>query len=177
MQPIGVFLGAATLDLHYLLPRFPSPNSKGPAETFGLYAGGPATNAAVAFAHLGGSARLFAEVGGHPLGTAIKAEISGHGIEVVDMIEGADALPMVSSIITTTDSGERTVVASHYPDSGSSTGFDGRFPAGTGVLLVDGFLIEAAVEAARRAAALRIPVVLDAGSWKAGMERLLPHVG
>jgi len=43
------------------------------------------------------------------------------------------------------------------------------------ILLVDGHL-KAGVEAARAAQARGIRVVLDSGSWKAGMEQLIPHV-
>ncbi|MBU1227555.1 MAG: sugar kinase [Actinobacteria bacterium] len=176
MQPTGVFVGAATLDLHYLLPTAPPPNTKGPAQRFGLYAGGPATNAAVAFAHLGGRARLYTEVGSHPLGAVIADDVGRLGVEMIDMIGGTDAVPMVSAIITTGDTGDRTVVASHYPNEGMSTGFDGEIPAGAGILLVDGFLMAAAVEAARLASDSGIPVVLDAGSWKPGMDDLLAHI-
>ncbi len=176
MQPTGVFVGAATLDLHYLLPRLPESNTKGPARRFGLYAGGPATNAAITFAHLGGRARLYTEVGTHPLGVVIAADVGRHGVEMIDMIGGTEAIPMVSAIITTEDTGDRTVVASHFPDTGVSPGFDGEIPTGTGVLLVDGFLMAASGAAARLATERGVPVVLDAGSWKPAMEDLLPLV-
>ena len=44
------------------------------------------------------------------------------------------------------------------------------------VVLVDGFNMEICCTVAAQARQCGIPVVLDAGSWKKGMERLLPYV-
>jgi sugar/nucleoside kinase (ribokinase family) len=176
MQPVGVFVGAAALDLHYLLPEFPSPDTKGPAERFGIYAGGPATNAAITFAHLGGRAFLFTEIGCHRLGLIIAEDITSHGVELVDMIPGSKTPPMLSSIVTTADTGSRTAVASRYPDEGAGPGFHESLPADCRIVLVDGFLAAAAGGAARRAADANARVVLDAGSWKPGLDDLLPLV-
>jgi sugar/nucleoside kinase (ribokinase family) len=174
--PIGAFVGAATFDLHYLLAEPRPPNSKGPAERFGLYAGGPAANAAVTFAHLGGRAFLFAEIGAHPLGRAIAADLEDCGVAVTDLTPSSAAFPMVSSVITTGATGDRMSVSSHYPDTGTATALPGPLPDGTAVLLVDGFLQRAGKAAAREARGRGIPVVLDAGSWKPGMADLLPLV-
>jgi sugar/nucleoside kinase (ribokinase family) len=175
-RPIGVFVGAATLDLHYLLAEGRGPNTKGPAERFGLYAGGPAANAAVTFAHLGGHAVLFSEIGSHPLGRAVAADLDRCGVTVTDLAPSSAAVPMVSSVITTAGTGDRMSVSSHYPDAGTAEGMPGPLPDGAAVLLVDGFLQRAGKAAAREARDERIPVVLDAGSWKPGTADLLPFV-
>lgn len=173
--PVGVFVGAATLDLHYLLAETRPPNSKGPAERFGLYAGGPAANAAATFARLGGRAVLFSEIGGHPLGRAIVADLEACGVAVHDLAPGSAAIPMVSSVITTAGTGDRMSVSSHYPDAGSAD-LSQPLPDGASVLLVDGFLQRAGTAAARQAREQETPVVLDAGSWKPGLPNLLPFI-
>jgi sugar/nucleoside kinase (ribokinase family) len=170
----GLFVGAATLDLHYLLEAMPEPDSKGPAAEFGLYSGGPAANAAVTFAHLGGTPTLITEVGSHPIGGLIKAELAERGVAVRDLIDGAPVVPMVSAIVSTGE--RRMVVASRYPDEAVSGGYEGGLPEGTRVVLVDGFLGSAAVAAAGAAADRGVPVVLDAGSWKPALERILPRI-
>ena len=174
MQPVGVFVGAATLDLHYLVPETRTRDSKGPALGFGMYAGGPAANAAVTFAHLGGAARLWAEVGSHPLGRIIAAELAARGVDLVDLTADSDALPMVSSIFSFVESSDRMSVSSHYLDNGVAESLPGPLPEGAAILLVDGFLRKPCLDAASRGAAQGIPVVLDAGSWKPVMEDLLP---
>src|SRR5262249_43484519 len=45
------------------------------------------------------------------------------------------------------------------------------------VLLVDGHYMRLCIAAARSAREQGVPVVLDSGSWKPGMEALLPFVG
>jgi len=176
MQPLGLFVGAATLDLHYLVGETRSRNSKGPAERFGIYAGGPAANAAVTFAHLGGAARLYSEVGSHGLGRIIGEDLSSRGVEVIDLIASTVSLPMVSSIFSFEESGDRMSVSSHYADTGIAAGLPGPLPQEAAILLVDGFLRGPCCDAATRANAVGIPVVLDAGSWKEGLDAILPLV-
>ncbi|MCG8462152.1 MAG: PfkB family carbohydrate kinase, partial [Holophagales bacterium] len=54
--------------------------------------------------------------------------------------------------------------------------FDPTWLNAADVLLLDGHLLEAAIAAAEQAQDQGIPVVLDGGSWKEGLERLLPLV-
>ncbi|TAG00060.1 MAG: sugar kinase, partial [Oscillatoriales cyanobacterium] len=54
----GLFLGLATLDLIYLASKPPGENQKVVAVDSTIAAGGPATNAAVAFSGLGNAAVL-----------------------------------------------------------------------------------------------------------------------
>jgi len=173
---IGVFVGAATLDLHYLVAEGRTRNSKGPALRFGMYAGGPAANAAITFTHLGGSARLYAEIGSHPLGTVIAADLAEHGVELVDLAPEAEAIPMVSSILSFDETGDRMSVSSYYADAGVADSLPGPLPEDSEILLLDGFLRGPSLEAAARAKDRGIPVVLDGGSWKSGMHDLLPMV-
>ena len=55
----GIFLGLATTDIIYYVSRHPHSNEKMRAERQLSFAGGPATNAAVAFAALGNAATLY----------------------------------------------------------------------------------------------------------------------
>lgn len=80
---------------------------------------------------------------------------------------------MLSSIITTSGSGDRMVVASRHTEEAGTLEFPGELPPGTDVLLVDGFLASACERAVGAASAGGVPVVLDAGSWKPGFESLL----
>ena len=172
----GVFVGAATLDLHYLLPAARSRNSKGPATRFGMYAGGPAANAAVTFAHLGGTARLYAEVGSHHLGWTIAAELASRRVELIDMTPGSQDPPMLSSVFSFDGIGDRMAVSSRYPHEGVAETLPGSLPEGTAVVMVDGFLRGPCRDAVSQAARTGATVVLDGGSWKPGMEDLLALV-
>ncbi|WTW98464.1 PfkB family carbohydrate kinase [Streptomycetaceae bacterium NBC_01309] len=199
--PRGLFVGLCVLDIIQSVGRLPGPDEKTTALGQTVAAGGPATNAAAAFAALGGSAVLLTGVGRHPLAEGIRADLAGIGADRLgvgsdpgpaeDLAAGlaaagvrlldADANrllpPSVSSVLITASTGERAVVSTN---AAAST----LLPppeladevAAADVLLVDGHhmqLARAAVEAARDRGR---PVVLDGGSWKAGTDALLPYV-
>ncbi|HEY9844600.1 MAG TPA: PfkB family carbohydrate kinase, partial [Candidatus Caenarcaniphilales bacterium] len=69
----GLFVGLVTLDLVYLTAGLSSRNQKIVASDYTVAAGGPATNAAVTFAHLGNQATLTGVIGTHPVTHLIRA--------------------------------------------------------------------------------------------------------
>lgn len=173
----GLFTGMATIDLQYLVDAYPPQNRKVNARRFALAAGGPATNAAVAFAHLGGRSTLCAAVGDHPFATFMHQELTGLGVEVRDLAPASPILPPCSSILTTAADGQRTVIA--YAASSNTAAEEAAadiIVADFDILLLDGFQLPVARRLAAQARAAGIPVVLDGGSWKPGLEALLEWV-
>ena len=59
----GLFLGLSTIDLLYPVHHFPDEDSKVKADSYYTFLGGPATNAAITFAALGGDATLVSAIG------------------------------------------------------------------------------------------------------------------
>lgn len=172
----GLFIGAATLDLQYLVDGLPAQNIKKPSTDLAVSAGGPAANAAALFARLGGRAHVVAAVGRHPMGRLIKEDLAQDGVELIDLMEG-DALPRISSIFVTAADGDRTAVTA--PRTTPALNFvplDGLDPKSFDVLLVDGMLQQAAIPLCQAARQAGIPVVFDSGSWKEGLEDVLAHV-
>ncbi|WP_261565032.1 PfkB family carbohydrate kinase [Frankia gtarii] len=189
-QSAGLFVGLTTLDTIYLVRHPPGPDEKIVADDLVVAAGGPATGAAVAFAHLGGRATLVSAVGSGPLAAAARADLVTLGIRHHDLRPGVPALP-VSAIMVNLAGGERAVVSAHgaLPAAAPPAADAARaLLAGADVVLVDGHQLDVAVNilGARRSrptgadgaatSAGRPPVVFDGGSWKPGTERLLPHV-
>ena len=109
-RPRGLFLGLATADLTSAVEERPAPNTKVTAISQSLRGGGPALNAAVAFAALGGSATLFAPVGRTALSMAIREDLAEHGVALVDLAD-PDFAPPVSAITVCTADGSRDVVS------------------------------------------------------------------
>jgi hypothetical protein len=62
--PVGVFVGLATLDVIHRIAKAPAVNEKITSTAQFVAAGGPAPNAAVTFAGLGGDAILVTALGG-----------------------------------------------------------------------------------------------------------------
>ena len=83
-RPVGLFCGLAVVDVIQLVEAPPAPDDKIVALDQIIAAGGPATNAAVAFAALGGRAILAAPVGAGPLADFVRADLAACGVELID---------------------------------------------------------------------------------------------
>ena len=175
--PTAVFVGRSTLDLVYACARFPEPDGKVDAELSYRAGGGPALNAAVAFAGLGGRARLVSPVGKGPFADEVRQDVGGHGVELLDAAPGqADVLP-VSSIVLT--GAARAIVNQPLPAASGALAdalIDGLFAERPAIVLSDGHLPELALPVLARARQAGVTTVLDGGSWKPWTATLLPLI-
>lgn len=173
----GVFLGLATADIVYYVPHHLGKNEKLKAERQLAYAGGPATNAAVTFAAFGNEASLITGLGQHPLAHVAKADLADHKVHLIDCTDQPRRPPILSAIIVDLSTGERSVVYSNTDlrklrqDAVNESTLEYA-----DILLFDGYYLPQATQLAHWAKPLRIPVVLDGGSWKEGLDKLLPLV-
>jgi sugar/nucleoside kinase (ribokinase family) len=172
----GVFVGLSTIDIVYAVDEFPKPNSKVSARCQDVYVGGPATNAAITFAHLGGRSTLVTAVGLHPLADSIAKEIHRRSIKFIDLHPDFAGTPVISSIFVN-PLGERNVVSAnsiriHIPPPQVDLAAIQK----ASVLLVDGHYMQACQAWARASRSQRVPVVLDGGSWKDGAGELLQSI-
>ena len=74
--PVGVFVGLATLDVIHRISGPPDVNEKVTATEQFVAAGGPAANAAVTFAALGGDAILVTALGDGPVADLIRSDLA-----------------------------------------------------------------------------------------------------
>lgn len=173
----GLFVGLATVDLIYLVDGIPGPNAKVSVPGQEITCGGPACNAAVTFAFLGGESRLISAVGQHPLASVIREDLGAHSIRLHDIAASETAPPPVSSIMVVRGTGERTVVSANAAAFSSLRfEFDSAWLDGVSIILVDGHFMPLCIAVARLGRERGIHVVLDSGSWKPHMESLLPFV-
>ena len=173
----ALFVGLATIDLSYVVDKIPRRNEKISVSSQEITSGGPAANAAITFAALGGSCALVTAIGKHALAAVIRDEMRRFSIALHDIGAEQSAAPPVSSILVLRGTGERTVVSANaaaFPPI--SVLFDPRWLEGVRILLVDGHYMQLCIRAAQLARSRGIPAVLDSGSWKQGMEDLLPWV-
>ena len=173
-QPKALFVGLCTLDIIQAVGHVPGSNEKITALKQTIAAGGPATNAAVTYAYLGGISALLTAVGKHPLASGIHTDLARAHVYLTDLNARSEEPPAVSSVLVTASSGERAVVSMNARHQNFSA------PAYLRQLLEDCVLVEADGHHPDVAeAALRIArecgkiTVLDGGSWKRGTERLL----
>jgi sugar/nucleoside kinase (ribokinase family) len=172
----GVFVGLSTVDIVYRIERCPDADSKVVAQSQTVLVGGPATNAAITFSHLGGSATLVTTIGCHPLSQMIVRELQQSSTSYVDLNPEFEEVPALSSILVTAN-GKRAVVSANA--TRIATRAADASPGvldGASIMLVDGHFMQSCIAWARRARAQRIKVVLDGGSWKPGTDQLLESV-
>lgn len=167
----GLFVGLMTLDCIYQAQRPPQANEKLVAQDVMMAAGGPATNAAVAFSALGGTATIMAAVGHHPVTALLREDLAHVGVSIKDLAPQRQTAPPVSSIVVSAASGERAVIShnalglqvDHHPVDLTHVE----------VVLVDGHQMELSHQVAMAAQSANISVVVDAGSWKPGFDQVL----
>ncbi|GIG61827.1 kinase [Longispora fulva] len=173
----GLFVGLATVDLGYLVADYPSEDTKSTALDQVTAAGGPATNAAVAFAFLSGQARLVTVLGQHWITGLVRDDLTRHHVEVADLTPAEQAAPPTSSIIVSQSNASRTIVSLDATRTQAPAPTDPGALLGTaGIVLVDGHLVEPCSAIARAARATGTPVVFDGGRWKDTHAELLRHV-
>ncbi|MEV7756595.1 PfkB family carbohydrate kinase [Microbacterium sp. NPDC089180] len=179
-EPRGVFVGLTTLDVVHVVDRAPAPNEKVTATAQFLAAGGPAANAAVTFAALGGEATLVTAIGRGSVAEVIVADLERHGVRIVDLTPDDQDRAPVSAVSVNPAEAQRSVVSIDATGASVSAPTDARALVGdAAVVLIDGHhpaLAVAVAEAARQAGR---PVVVDAGRWKPVMADLIdldPHM-
>lgn len=179
-QPRGLFLGLATLDVIQYVARSPGPDAKATSHAHALAAGGPATNAAITFAALGGIPLLVTSIGTDDAGDLLRSDLTAHGVAALTPTFDPPTKPPptpVSTITASTDTGERSVVGSDaaaYPHLPVTDGQLEEALATADVLLLDGHYPAAAIRAACIARARNVPIVLDVGRWKPVFADLIP---
>lgn len=175
-EPCALFVGLCTFDLIQSVTRMPGQNEKVTALEQTIAAGGPATNASVTFAFLGGHAILLTGVGNHPLAQGIHADLEQAGVDLVDAAETDGNPPAVSSIIVTRGSGDRSVVSLNAIGRKLDSPPFGDLTEKASAVLIDGHHPALALAAARAARERGRLCILDGGSWKENTPELLPYV-
>lgn len=166
--------GLTTVDVTQTVDAVPGANEKVVARSMSVDVGGPAANAARTAAALGAPTTLVTALGTGPLAELARAALTASGVEVVD-VAADDAGPALSTVLVTAATGERAVVSANAVGRTVGACPPGVLD-GVGALLVDGHLPAVQVPLARAARERGTVVLLDGGSWKPGLQDLLPHV-
>lgn len=171
--------GLATVDVVQRVAELPGPGEKAQSVRVDLAAGGPATNAAVTVAALGGRPRLLTALGCHPLAGLASRDVAEHGVELVDLLPEHAEPPTLSAVTVRERDGERTVTsynaAARDLDAAVIASALRAAPA-VGAVLLDGHHPALALAVASWAGAAGLPVVLDAGTYRPVFAALLPMV-
>ncbi|MGL5135974.1 MAG: PfkB family carbohydrate kinase, partial [Planktothrix sp.] len=173
----GLFVGLITLDLIYSVSQYPQENQKIVASDYTVAAGGPATNAAVTFNYLGNQSMLLGGLGIHPLTQLIRTDLQQYSVNIIDLDSTRLESPPVSSIIVNNATGDRTVISINATKSQILNPSNlSQYLDNTDIILIDGHQIPISKSLIQQAKIKQIPIILDGGSWKPGLETLLPDI-
>jgi sugar/nucleoside kinase (ribokinase family) len=173
----ALFVGLITLDFIYLADAPPQNNQKLVATDYTVAAGGPATNAAVTFSHLGNKATILGVLGSHPMKQLICTDLENCQVAIIDLDPHQITPPPVYSIIVTQGTGERAVISINAVKTQANiTSIPPNILENIDIILIDGHQMAISFHLAQTAKTHNIPIVIDGGSWKPGFAEILPFV-
>ena len=176
-SPHVLFAGRTTLDAVYFLDELPREDTKVFARAFRMAPGGPACNAAITHAQLGGRSALLSAVGQGAAAEFVRRELDRHAIQLIDLATTTDYETPLTTVMVNSTAATRTIVnppASQLQIAPLPCGWLPNWGERPQMVLTDGFYLE---ETLPLLAALReagCPICLDGGSWKPGTDKLAP---
>jgi sugar/nucleoside kinase (ribokinase family) len=179
--PRALFLGRGTLDVLYRLDHLPEEDTKIYARELHAAPGGPALNAAITHALLGGEAMLVSAVGRGPWAEVVRAELARHGIALFDLAAGTAYETPLVTVLLNSATGSRTCVNPPLAQT-KLKHLSASWAAELGVLwgaippviLTDGFHLLETLPLLAACRAAGAALCLDGGSWKPGTDELAP---
>lgn len=166
--------GYACVDINFNTSHHPGPDEKLRATRMHTCGGGPAANAAVAIARLGGRAGFAGYLGKDAFGEAHLQEFINEGVDTSG-IHRADT-PTPVAAVTIKPDGDRSIVDYRAPNATAPEDSVSLAELGAKVLLVDGHQPLLSAKLVEEARVLGIPSLLDAGSIHDGTLMLYKKV-
>lgn len=176
MSKKGLFIGLCGLDVvFYEKNKFPVEDTKMKCEVVKSALGGPAANAAITYAMLGGKSTIISYIGNSNVGRLIKSMLMDLNIDVIDMCNDED-VKCISSIYVNTVNATRTIFSGRN-EIYSLKPFDvvDESIRDTDFVLYDGHfsqLDDTLLEATRK---YNKPLVIDVGGYKDTFEKILDY--
>jgi sugar/nucleoside kinase (ribokinase family) len=177
MAVSAAFFGRTTLDVLYSLDEIPAEDTKVFAKAFRAAPGGPACNAAITHALLGGKATLFTAIGKGPWASAVRDELIRRNIALIDLAAGTSYETPLTTVLLNRIRATRTIVNPpqaqvELPSLDPSWKQEWGDPPR--VILLDGFHLKETLPLLRTFRDAGAAIVLDGGSWKPGTGDLAP---
>lgn len=161
----GLFVGLCTKDIIFYTDELPLKNHKAKTDAFAAYIGGPAANAAITYAALGGDATLATCLGDGCESRAMVEELRKYGVKVLNYAT-YERVPN-TACITVAGDGSRTILSGQLPFEVTCVHDLQAYD----FALFDCNQQEISLDILKKVG--DIPVVLDAGNWKPNARQFL----
>lgn len=170
-----VGLGYSAVDYLGIVPRMPEMDTKLEIECFTRQGGGVTATAMVAAARLGARTAFVGAVGDDDLGDFTVRELDREGVDTSRVVRVPGASSQFSFIMVHKATGKRTILwtRSDVPPLDPAD-LDRDFVTSCKVLHIDRHEVRAAVQAAKWAREAGVTVAMDAGTYAADADELLP---
>jgi sugar/nucleoside kinase (ribokinase family) len=174
--PHVLFAGRATLDALYWLDALPPEDTKVFARAFRMAPGGPACNAAITHALLGGRATLMSAVGRRASADVVRGELDRRGIGLIDLAAGTDYETPLTTVLVNAARATRTIVnpPAAELEMPAVGGWDPAWGDVPVAALTDGFYLKETFPLLAWLREAGAAICLDGGSWKPGTDVLAP---
>lgn len=169
-----VCVGLCTVDHLGVVSRYPELDHKEQMETFSIQGGGPAATAAAQLAMLDVDVSFVGKISDDSFGRFARASLEELEIDCSGLIHQPDRISPMSFVAVHRETGRRTI----FWTGGSispllAEDVDLSVLDGADLLLMDGHQPDGQLALALEARKRGIPVLLDAGSHRDGMEELV----
>ena len=170
-----VGVGYTALDYLGIVPHLPEEDHKLEMSGFAVQGGGPTATALVTASRLGLDSSFLGKVGDDDFGRKMIDELRREGVDLSGVVVEKGGRSQFAFILVDERTAKRTILwtrgsLSAFEAEEVDTGIVGRARG----LLIDSLEPAAALAAARAAKDVSIPVVIDAGTLRDGVEELLP---
>lgn len=175
-KPLVVGLGQCCLDILGQTNSYPELDQKAEFNSLLVQGGGPVATALVTLARLGVPVALVGAVGDDAFGCQIREGLEDEGVDCRHLLQSPDASSQVAFISVDAD-GHRNIFwhrgTAHLavPDA-----FPTLLANSVRILHLDGLHLGPAIAAAKVARSMNVVTILDAGTLRPGIEKLLPLI-
>ena len=169
-------MGQCSLDILGRLNSYPKLDQKAELSSLLLQGGGPVATALVTLARLGVSVAMVGAVGDDNFGQQIEDGLIAEGVDCTFLTKEPDCDSQTAFIVVDGE-GHRNIFwhrGSAVPDV--SDLYETLLSRAVKVLHLDGLHLMPAITAAKIARSLDVVTILDAGTMRPGLERLLPLI-
>ena len=175
-KPQVVGLGQSCLDILGQTKSYPDLDQKVELNSLLTQGGGPVATALVTLARLGVSVAMVGAVGDDAFGRQIREGLEDEKVDCRDLVQATEATSQVAFISVDTEGHRNIFWHRGTANFALPESFSTLLVNSARILHLDGLHLEPAIAAAKVARSMNVVTLLDAGTLRPGIEKLLPLI-